>query len=517
MTVSKASEFRRVGPVNLADGISPMNFWTYMYASFICIGVFSAINFAQPYILEVHLEFPADERGKISGFLSLFTEIIGVLLIYPFGILSDRIGRRPVIMIGIILIGIAYALYPFATTANHLYIFRVFFGTGIAAAAAMTSTIVNDYPREDSRGKAIGFSSFFMALGVVGVANLVAQLPYILTEQGLDPILAGRLAFGSAAFLCFVSVAAFYFGLKGGTPGKRDERLPYSRLIASGLRSAKNPRIALSYASAFTARSDVVIAGVFFSLWANVAAASADNLNTAEALSLAGISFAIIQISGMVWSVIFGFIMDRINRMTAMIIALAIAGSGYLSMGLITSPFDLQMFPAFVVLGAGMAGAMMSSVALLGQESNDEERGTVFGMNGLCGNAGIVVAAAVGGTLFDLWAPYAPFVLIGAAQMLLLIVAIIIRVVAPGPILLGQTYELDDDTSGAAVSVVLVSAGDNPSGVVRALRTVTGMLPHEARDLVDGAPGQIGERIPKHKADTIKQALEAVGATVQVS
>ncbi len=433
MAVAESSGFRRVGPVNLADGVSPMNFWTYMYASFICIGVFATINFSQPYILDVHLDIPAEERGRLSGFLSLFTEVVGVLLIYPFGVLSDRIGRRPVIMTGIALIGVAYALYPFATTAVHLYVFRVFFGTGVAAAAAMTATIVNDYPRDDSRGKTIGISSFFNAFGIIGVANLVAQLPYILTERGFEPVIAGRLAFESAAFLCFASVFLFYFGLKGGTPATREERLPYRRLIVSGLRAARNPRIALSYASAFTARSDVIITGLFFSLWANVAASSARDMDAAEALRLAGFSFIIIQASGMAWSIVFGFIMDRVSRVTAMIMALGLAGAGYLSMGLITSPFDLRMFPAFVLLGAGMAGAMMASLALLGQESNDKERGSVFGMNGLFGNIGIIFAASVGGILFDAWAPFAPFVLIGAAQALLMLVAVLIRVVAPGP------------------------------------------------------------------------------------
>ena len=45
-----------------------------------------------------------------------------------------------------------------------------------------------------------------------------------------------------------------------------------------------------------------------------------------------------------------------------------------------------------------------------------------------------MVGTLAGGWLFDNWAPYAPFVLIGIVQSILLVLAIIVRRVAPGPI-----------------------------------------------------------------------------------
>jgi hypothetical protein len=43
-----------------------------------------------------------------------------------------------------------------------------------------------------------------------------------------------------------------------------------------------------------------------------------------------------------------------------------------------------------------------------------------------------LILTVVGGRLYDAWGPWAPFVLAGAYQVVLLIVAIIIRIVAPG-------------------------------------------------------------------------------------
>ena len=152
----------RIGRINLAAGVRVSHFWTYMYASLICIGMMSNMNFSQPYILLEHLGIiSADEAGDISGGLTGITEIVCLLLIWPFGMLADRIGRRPVIMLGIGMIGLTYALYPWATEVSHLQYFRVFYGIGVAAAASMTATIQNDYPVESSRGRVVGFSSAF--------------------------------------------------------------------------------------------------------------------------------------------------------------------------------------------------------------------------------------------------------------------------------------------------------------------------------------------------------------------
>ena len=90
------------------------------------------------------------------------------------------------------------------------------------------------------------------------------------------------------------------------------------------------------------------------------------------------------------------------------------------------------MLPFFVVLSLGSSFMMKSSLSLVGQEAPIRERGSVFAMNSIFGAIGILIFLAVGGRLFDAWAPWAPFVMAGVYQALLLVVAIIIRFVAPG-------------------------------------------------------------------------------------
>ena len=64
--------------------------------------------------------------------------------------------------------------------------------------------------------------------------------------------------------------------------------------------------------------------------------------------------------------------------------------------------------------------------------------------------------------------------------------------------------------------VILASAGGNKIAVIKAVREVTGLGLKEAKEVVDGAPKPVKEKIEKAEADEIKAKLEAAGATVEV-
>ena len=42
----------KIGPIHLGQGVTRFNFWSFMYASFICIGVLAGMNMLQPYVLD---------------------------------------------------------------------------------------------------------------------------------------------------------------------------------------------------------------------------------------------------------------------------------------------------------------------------------------------------------------------------------------------------------------------------------------------------------------------------------
>ena len=64
--------------------------------------------------------------------------------------------------------------------------------------------------------------------------------------------------------------------------------------------------------------------------------------------------------------------------------------------------------------------------------------------------------------------------------------------------------------------VVLMGAGDKKIQVIKVVREVTGLGLKEAKDLVDGAPKPVKEKVSKEEAQSIKQKLEENGATVEI-
>ena len=65
-------------------------------------------------------------------------------------------------------------------------------------------------------------------------------------------------------------------------------------------------------------------------------------------------------------------------------------------------------------------------------------------------------------------------------------------------------------------NVVLLEAGAQKVQVIKAVRELTGLGLKEAKDLVDGAPKNVKEGIPKADAEAAKKKLEEAGAKVEL-
>ncbi len=63
---------------------------------------------------------------------------------------------------------------------------------------------------------------------------------------------------------------------------------------------------------------------------------------------------------------------------------------------------------------------------------------------------------------------------------------------------------------------ILSAVGEKKIQVIKVVRELTGLGLKEAKDLVDGAPKPVKEKVSRQEAETIKTKLEAEGATVAI-
>ncbi len=92
-------------------------------------------------------------------------------------------------------------------------------------------------------------------------------------------------------------------------------------------------------------------------------------------------------------------------------------------------------------------------------------------------------------------------------------------VTAAAPVAIAAAPAAGGDAAEAAVEqdefdVVLESVGDKKIQVIKEVRALTSLGLKEAKDLVDGAPKSVLEKVDKAAADKAKEALEGAGATV---
>jgi MFS family permease len=113
----------------------------------------------------------------------------------PFGSLSDRLGRRTLIIAGWIVYGLIYLALAFSRTGWHVWVLFALYGIYYAATDGVARALVADIVSQDQRGRAYGLYN-----AAVGIMALPAS------------VIAGLLWQGAGAWHGFGPAAPFLFG-----------------------------------------------------------------------------------------------------------------------------------------------------------------------------------------------------------------------------------------------------------------------------------------------------------------
>jgi MFS family permease len=400
-----------------------MNALSFFPVAMLNTSVFAFMNFMQPYILSEHLGIARGIQGTVVGSISTMQELIILSLTALMGALADKLGRQPVFSLGLLLMSVAYFCFPLATELYHLYLIRALFAIGVSAASTVLIIYTGDYPQEKSRAKWNGFMGLFQGLGITITSLFLTKMPAIFQEKGFDAIQSGTYTLWIGTFICLTAAILVATMLKPGSRQSKPSRSSLKDLFRDGLFAAKSDsRIRLAFVASAAARGDIFVVGIFTFLWmSNFALDNGLSINQGYARG----AFVIPIIAGtvLITSPIFGFIMDRIDRIYGVMIAFSLSTIGYTMMGLVNDPMSNTIIPIAIILGAGEGACIISSTTLIGKTAPITIRGTVFGAFAMCGAIGQIIAGGVGGILFD-YIYTGPFLLMGGMNFLVLLMAI---------------------------------------------------------------------------------------------
>lgn len=412
--------------IGLSEGVKPINLATHYYASLFGLSLFLFFGVIQPFVMTTLLKIPQEEQGGVTGSLGILNELTLLILTPLFGVLSDRIGRKIIYVFGFVMLGIAAILYTLLDQTWELYAFRIVTAIGSAAISGMFATVIANYVIDRDRGKGTGLMGFFNGLGAMFAVLVLLGLPTFFSKKGFEFSYSLTLSFYIVSALAFFSSVVLMLGIKGGVVSQTAEKKSFISLAKEGVTAAKNPAILLAYMAAFVSRGDLALVGSFLTLWLNKYGIQS-GLSEADAARQVSITIVIVQSVALFSAPIVGLMVDRLNAISAVVIAAIFASIGYSSLFLIENPFGTNMKLALGLVGFGEIAGVITSQVLIAKFAPKEVRGSVIGFFGFCGALGIMTAFGVGGYLFDNWTESAPFIMFGIFGVFVAIFGLTIR------------------------------------------------------------------------------------------
>ncbi len=148
----------------------------------------------------------------LVGVLTTISLLATSILLIPFGVLSDRYGRRIFMIFGGILAAASWGVMAFTTDLTFITISRALVGVGSALTSGPFNAALADVSSDEDRTKIFGFSSFVSQIASTGGA-LISGLPEVLQARlQTDLISSYKPLFLLASFLSLgTAVLMFLF------------------------------------------------------------------------------------------------------------------------------------------------------------------------------------------------------------------------------------------------------------------------------------------------------------------
>ena len=402
------------------NAFSPVQ-WNAIYLLSAAAALVAELTLAvQPLILDQVLGIAFEKEGAVNADMMVVVEIIAVICVGWMGLLSDRKGRVPIIVAGFGVVGAGalvslLSLYLGLVTGigalGVFYVARVLLSSGADSVQLQLTTLASDVSDYQTRPRLLGNVIFMTVFGGTLLSAIILQMT--LQDHGLLMILLVPLGIAIAGYgvarRSLVDVVQ---------PQSHDEH-PLRQVWA---RVSGDPRMQLAFAAAFYSRADVIVIGLFYSLWCLSVSDMVDvsrSYAIAHAAVMIGLMGGAVLLTIPVWK---RFIEGH-SRISAIGAGLSMAAVGYLMLVLFDNPFNWLVAVPLILIGVGHAGCLVTLKVLTVDAAPKSILGSMLGMAYVTGGAGIIMLVQSSGYYFDAVGPRAPFALMGTGKLLITLYA----------------------------------------------------------------------------------------------
>lgn len=324
-------------------------------------------------------------------------------LFSPFwGTLSDRYGRRPIILISILITALANLSFAMVGSLAMLMVQRALAGMGSANISAANAYIA-DISEPKDRAKNMGMVGAAFGLGFI-FGPLIGG--YLKTHYGIVGV--GLVSGG----LSFFNLILAYFQLKESLPNRNRESKLTLDPISPLIKAMKQVDIRRLFIVNF------IFIAAFSLMQITVAVLWTDHFLLNEAQI--GYMFAYM---GLTTALIQGFLVGPLNKAYGEK-KLLMVGFLVMILGVVSLPYYTSVWGELIGLAAiALANGMISPsiLSLLSAMTSAKEQGKILGLNQSLGSLGRVAGPVMGGPLYA-WHYQAPY--LGGALILFLALAL---------------------------------------------------------------------------------------------
>ncbi|MEL6825863.1 MAG: TCR/Tet family MFS transporter [Pseudomonadota bacterium] len=306
---------------------------------------FGIIMPVMPALLEDITGLAAEQSVSIGGWLSMIFAVANFAAMPLLGGLSDRYGRRPILLISIAMLGVDMVIMGLAPTLSILFIGR-FLGGLFAATTSVANAYIADVTEPEDRGRAFGMMGAAFGIGFI-----------------LGPVFGGllgeinpRLPFFAAAGIAALNFLYGWFVLPESLP--KEDRRPFKMARANPFGAmthfAKVPRVAwfIIVIGFFQ-----VAQAVYPSTWNFHGEIRYEWSEFEIGLSLASVGIA----SALGQAFLTGYIIKRLGEMRAGILGLTMNALALFAFGLADAPWMAYAI-IFIFVGGGVAMPAINTI-----------------------------------------------------------------------------------------------------------------------------------------------------------
>lgn len=167
----------------------------------VVVGVFSIGNSSDVFLLLRSADLGLSERSVVLAYVMY--NVLYMLAALPLGSLSDRLGRAPVLVGGLLVFASVYAGFAFVDDVRWVWPLFAVYGIYIAATDGVTKALIVDIVPAEHRGAAIGAHGAVTA-GAILIASLIAGILWDTVSTGAPFVLGAVCAMTAAALLPLV-------------------------------------------------------------------------------------------------------------------------------------------------------------------------------------------------------------------------------------------------------------------------------------------------------------------------